>query len=51
MRLYRSVEEIMTMCCVKKNMGALMFIPDSSLMTPPPPPPPPRICTLEVIHL
>ena len=40
MRLYSSVEEIVTMCCVKKNMGALMFIPGSRLMTHTPPPPP-----------
>ena len=43
MRLYSSVEEIVTICSVKKHggMGALIFIPCCRLMTPPPPPPPP----------
>ena len=37
MRLYSSVEEIVTMCSVKKHggMGAVMFIPGCRLMTPP----------------
>ena len=42
MRLYGSVEEVVTVCLVNKKWWLLCSYPSVPLPPPPPPPPPPQ---------